>query len=42
MKYALAPRQVAFGLFQLSDLVVGAQTSLSVATYLHQETQNPR
>lgn len=42
VKYALAPRQYAFGMFRLSDLVVNAETSLKVSEYIYEQTDDSR
>lgn len=42
VKYALAPRQFAFGVLRLADLVVSGQTSLSVGRYLYESTGDAR
>jgi 3-hydroxyacyl-CoA dehydrogenase len=42
VRYAMAPRQLAFGQFRLFDLVVSGRTVLNVANYLYEETGDGR
>jgi 3-hydroxybutyryl-CoA dehydrogenase len=42
VRYAMAPRQLAFGAMRLFDLIVSARTVEAVAAYLHEETGDPR
>ena len=42
VRYAMAPRQLAFGQFQLFDLIVSGRTVLEVANYLYAETGDAR
>ncbi len=42
VRYAMAPRQLAFGQFRLFDLIVSGRTVLNVANYLYDETGDSR
>ena len=42
IRYAIAPRQLAFGQFRLFDLIVSGRTVQAVADYLYQETGDSR
>ena len=42
IRYAMAPRQLAFGLLEQFDLIVSGRTVEAVATYLFEETGDPR